>query len=115
MIEFDIIDELGNNAELLTKSDVWLEVLESKLSQNLTLLLNDLEQVQKTIKIKKRLQQNNQVAVKRPVHNNAISDEVIEILSLPKAIQLANQTSCLDQINIWEADGYDVGYNVQTV
>ena len=108
MIEFDIIDELGDNAELLTKSDRWLEILETKLAQSLTILLHDLEQVQIAIRIKRRLQQNNKVAVKRPVNRCGIADEVIEILPLPSAIKVANQTECGDQINIWAADGYDI-------
>jgi len=108
MVEFDIIDELGDNAELLTKSDRWLAILEAKLGQNLTILLHDLEQVQTAIRIKQRLQQNNRVAVKRYAHHGAISDEVIEILPLTKAVKVANQTSHSDQINVWVADGYDI-------
>jgi hypothetical protein len=107
MIEFDIIDELGDSAELLTKSDVWLTAVETKLSQSLTNLLHDLEQIQTAIRIKQRLQQNNRVAIRRQVRNGRMSDEVIEILPLPRAIQLANKTD-RDQINIWAADGYDV-------
>jgi len=108
MIEFEIIDELGDGAELLTKSDAYLTVLEARLGQKLTMLLHDLAQIQTAVKIKRRLQQDNRVAVKRPIHNGRISDEVIEILPLPKAVQLANQTSYRDQINVWAADGYDV-------
>ena len=107
MIEFDIIDELGDSADLLTKSDTWLTATEVTLGQKLTLLLRDLDQIQKTIRIKRRLQQNNQVAIKRPVRGGRIADEVIEILPLPKAIKLASQTD-RSQINIWAADGYDV-------
>jgi hypothetical protein len=107
MIEFDIIDELGDNAELLTKSDVWLTIFEAKLGQSLTLLLHELEKVQTTIRIKHRLQQSNQVAVKRLIRSGRIADEIIEILPLPKAVQLIKQTDP-DQINIWAADGYDV-------
>jgi hypothetical protein len=108
MIEFDIIDELGDNAELLTKSDRWLAVLEAKLGQSLTILLHDLEQVQTAIRIKQRLQQNNRVAVKRSINRGGISDEVIEILPLPRAVKVANKTNHSDQINVWAADGYDV-------
>ncbi|MFA5767731.1 MAG: hypothetical protein WC919_07485 [Candidatus Paceibacterota bacterium] len=108
MIEFDIIDELGDNAELLIKSDRWLAVLEAKLGQSLTILLHDLEQVQTAIRIKQRLQQNNRVAVKRPINRGGISDEVIEILPLPRAVRVASQTKHSDQINVWAADGYDV-------
>ena len=108
MVEFDIIDALGDNAELLTKSDTWLAILESKLGQNLTILLHDLEQVQTAIRIKQRLQQNNLVALKRVIRRGRISDEVIEILPLPKAVQAVNETAYRDQINIWAADGYDV-------
>lgn len=108
MIELDIIDELGDDAELLIKSDMWLEALESKLGQHLTIILHDLEQIQKTIRIKQRLQQQNLVAVKRSVHGGELSDEVIEILPLPKAVRLINHTDYCDQINIWAADGYDV-------
>jgi hypothetical protein len=107
MIEYDIIDELGDNAELLTKSDKWLAVLEAKLGQNLTILLHDLEQVQTAIRIKQRLQQNNRVAVKRSINRCGISDEVIEILPLTRAVKVA-KTNNSDQINIWAADGYDV-------
>ncbi|MCK9557557.1 MAG: hypothetical protein M0R50_05900 [Candidatus Cloacimonetes bacterium] len=108
MIEFDIIEELGDNAELLTKSDAWLAIMEEKLGQDLTILLHDLDQIQTAIRIKQRLQQNNRVAVKRPVRSGKISDEVIEILPLTKAVKVANQTSHSDQINIWAADGYDI-------
>jgi hypothetical protein len=108
MIEFDIIDELGDNAELLTKSDLWLSTIEIKLAQNLTILLHDLEQIQTAIKIKRRLQQNNKVAVKRQIRNNTIPDEIIEILSLPKAVRMVNQGNLSDQMGVWAADGYDI-------
>jgi hypothetical protein len=108
MIEFDIIDELGDNAELLTKSDLWLSTVEAKLAQNLTLLLQDLEQVQTAIKIKRRLQQNNRVAVKRQIRNSTIPDEIIEILPLSKAVKAANQGNLSDQVGVWAADGYDI-------
>jgi hypothetical protein len=108
MIEFDIIDELGDDAELLTKSDMWLSTLESKLSQDLTFLLHDLERVQKSIRIKHRLQQNNQVALKRTIREGELYDEVIEILPLSKAVQIIRQTDFRNQINVWAADGYDV-------
>jgi hypothetical protein len=108
MVEFDIISELGDNAELLTKSDLWLTTVESKLRQNLTILLHDLEQLQTAIRIKQRLQQNNRVAVKRQVNHGGIADEVIEILPLSKAIQAANKVSDNKQINVWHADGYDI-------
>lgn len=108
MIEFDIIDELGDDAELLTKSDVWLEALESKLNQHFTILLQDLEKIQNTIRIKQRLQQQNLVAVQRSIHSGELSDVVIEILPLSKAVRLIDHTDYRDQINIWAADGYDV-------
>jgi hypothetical protein len=108
MIELDIIDELGDDAELLTKSDIWLATLESSLSQRLTILLQDLERIQKTVRIKQRLQQQNLVAVKRSIHSGELSDEIIEILPLPKAVRLIGYTDYRSQINIWAADGYDV-------
>jgi len=108
MIEFDIIDELGDDAELLTRSDAWLAALESKLGQQTTIILHDLEKIQRSIRIKQRLQQQNLVAVKRTVHSGPLSDEIIEVLPLPKAVRLVGHTDCRDQINIWAADGYDV-------
>ena len=108
MIEFDVISELADNAELLIKSDTWLAAVEAKLSQNLTILLNELQQLRTAIQIKHRLQQSNLVAVKRPVRNGRISDEIIEILPLPKAIKLINRTDYCGQLGIWAADGYCV-------
>lgn len=108
MIEFDIIDKLGDNADFLIKSDEWLEAAKVKLNQDLTLLLHDIEQIQTTIKIKHQLQQNNYVAVKRKTDDlflDLFFDEVIEIHPLSRAIELATK----DQINVWAADGYDVG------
>jgi hypothetical protein len=105
MIEFDIIDELGDNAILLLKSDTWLTTVESKLCQDLTNLLHELEQIQTAIRIKHRLQQSNLVAMRRNTYN----DEVIEILPLPKAVKLASQTTNYSgQLGVWAADGYCV-------
>ena len=114
MTELDIFSELGDNAELLTKSDLWLTTVEARLSQNLTLLLHELDQIQTAIRIKRRLQQSNQVAVKRTVRHNRIFDEMIVILPLPQAVRLVGQTSDRGQLGIWAADGYDVGCGVRT-
>ena len=110
MNKLSINDELGNDIDLLTKSDRWLELQRAKVSQDLGIMLDDLRKIMAAIKIKRNLQQTNRVAVRLP---DDFGDSV-EILSLREAIKTLKlfdepqKSRYAPQIRLWEADGYDV-------
>ena len=113
MNRLNISDELDGNVDLLIKSDRWLEAQRSKLTQELSLLLDDLRKVMSAQKIKRSLQQTNRVAAVMP--SEAGIGETVEILSLREAITAIKQfdeprrSRYSRQVNLWASDGYDVG------
>ena len=110
MNSLTISDELGNDLDLLTKSDKWLENQRVKISQDIGVLLDDLRKVMAAIRIKHNLQQTNRVAVRLPVDYG----DAVEILTLREAIaalrlfEEPKRSRYVPQIRLWEADGYDV-------
>lgn len=104
---------LGEDVDLLTKPDAWLQRKEESLHQSIQLLLEDLRVVQRAAQIKRQLQQKNNVAVRhyewdrgRPV------DEVIRVMPLPDAIRVIQRSrpnaEQARQPYYWHLDGYDV-------
>lgn len=105
MNQLSIVNDLGDDATLLTKTDMWLETQRVQLSQQLSELLSELRVVSTAQRIKRRLQQTNHVAVK--YHTEL--DELIKIMPLPDAIKLiSDDASKQKQLNHWSLDGYDL-------
>jgi len=115
-----LISDLGDNADLLVKSDEWLESERRATAAELDRCANELRAIQLAQRIKRALQQKNNVAIQELVHDmdGDIQDIVIRILSLPKAIQKldSEQPDTLSvlhnlmQIKNLHADGYDVDF-----
>jgi hypothetical protein len=105
MNELEILADLGDNADLLTKSDDWLEIERLRLSQRLGLIVRELRAILNAASLKRRLQQRNQVVVRRPEAGG------FQVLPLSLAILAAREPANalnLDQLVVWAADGYDV-------
>ena len=106
--------ELGENLDLLAKPDQWLENHGIDLANKLSIMIEELESVQKAQKYKRQLQQQNEVAV---LHGAGQSRFSVEIMPLPDAIQLLKQhesdSKFLDQMRIWGHDGYDLSGSAQ--
>jgi len=112
MNQLDIISELGDDADLLIKSDAWLLAQKLKISQAMTLLACDLRKILIAAEIKRKLQQTNLVAAMHTKRlPNAMLDAIIEIMPLPDAIKivLGEPNEAQAQFGIWANDGYDIG------
>lgn len=105
-----ITSQLGENAQLLTKTDNWLETQRILLSEQFSQLCSELNTLQKVQQIKRQMHQTNSVAVRcTELLNNQPIDDVIYIMSLPDAIQAARkELDSKKQINRWAADGHDI-------
>ena len=109
MNQLNIIEQLGDDADLLTKSDEWLLGQKLKLSQDMSLLAMELKKILLALQIKTRLQQTNLVAVRRSEQIFNMLDEIIEIMPLPDAVRaLQDEPDHSGQLCIWAHDGYDV-------
>ena len=110
MNQMSITDSLGPDADLLLRSDAWLDAKRVELAQSLSLLLCDLRAIERAIHIKNELQQKNRVAVLSQTRNG---DNIIRTMPLPDAISII-KTECqnphltIGQIRTWLLDGYDV-------
>ena len=116
-----LISDLGENADLLTRSDTWLENERRATAAELDRCANELRAIQLAQRIKTALQQKNLVAVQELVRNmdGNIQDIVVRILDLPKAIRKLDGSvpqdtldamNSIAQIHGWRSDGYDVDF-----
>lgn len=111
-----MIHLLGDDADLLTMNDEWLEEERKSLASELDEIGQQLQAVIYAQIIKKRLQQTNKVALQTIEKNEKgeISDISLTVLPLPDAIKRLKNGDVLDTINSaaqiigWTADGYDV-------
>ncbi len=112
-----MIDTLGDDADLLARSDQWLEEERRTIAQEMDNLANQLRATMSAIKIKRKLQQRNLVAVQHLCHNNDgdIVDIIIRLMPLPDALQLiSNPRNELDvlnretQLRSWADEGFDL-------
>lgn len=104
MNHLDVISDLGIHADLLTKSDQWLDERRRSIAQQTSLLLEDLRNIIMAQKVKQRIQQNNSVAVSYMQRIDGIDDRTISIMPLNDAIELADDS----QLAMWRSDGYEV-------
>lgn len=114
-----IIRRLGEDIDLLTMSDDWLEEHRISLSSELDNIEKQLQAVKNAQEIKIKLQQTNLVALKKFIKNDKGETINIEIgiTSLNNAIQYIKKLpnkSDLDKARMhaqvlgWLADGYDI-------
>lgn len=106
MNQLNIINDLGNDANLLTKTDMWLETQRIDLAQRFSQLAQELKTILNAQRIKRQLQQSNHVAVQFP--ENGIPDVGIYILPLPDAVKELQKGNDGRQLNKLQLDGYDV-------
>lgn len=99
-----LINDLGQDADLLTRSDRWLEQQRIQVSTELNSLVDELRAILLAQKIKSRLQQTNLVAVGREAENE--SGEPITYVRITKP----SNVDPIDKrhLSIMRADGYSV-------
>lgn len=115
----NIMDEIGQDADLLTRSDEWLEQERLKRATELEQAAKELHAIQLAQKIKLKLQQKNMVAVQQILRDadGEILNIIVRIMHLPDALSMLASTDSydtVDEVNVaaqvhgWERDGYDV-------
>jgi len=113
-----LVQELGEDADLLVRHDDWLEAERKSKAAELDRAANELRAIMLAQKIKRALQQKNLVAVQQILKDTdgKVVDIIIKILNLPDALSLlsTSQYDTLDQVNFaaqlsgWDNDGYDI-------
>lgn len=112
-----LVEEIGDDADLLTRSDQWLAEEHKSIAASLDAMTRELRAIQTAQRIKTILQQQNLVAVHSldRSRDGEISDISVKIMKLPDAItMLQKQNDTMDQVNTaaniagWRSDGYDV-------
>lgn len=112
-----LISTLGEDADLLTRSEQWLEEERRATAHQMDKLAIELRAIQAAQAIKRKLQQQNLVAVQHLLRNSdgELVDIIIRIMNLPDAMASLNKnnTDELDGINReaqifgWDSEGYD--------
>lgn len=110
------MEEIGQDADLLTRSDEWLERERIRRSEELAQAAQELQAVLVAQKIKRQLQQKNLVAAQQILRDadGEVKSIIIRIMNLPDALSMLSTTDTLDEINVagqlmaWEKDGYDL-------
>lgn len=112
-----LMTELGEDADLLTRHDNWLEEERRSKAVELDKAANELRTIILAQRIKTALQQKNLVAVQQILRDTdgKVRDIIIRILNLPDAYVLLaapqdtlDETNAAAQIHGWDSDGYDV-------
>lgn len=112
-----LIYEIGDDADLLTRTDEWLEEERRATAAELDEKANELRAIHLAQRIKKLLQNKNLVAVQQILRttDGITKDIIIKIMRLPDALlSLRDQSDTLDEINAaaqfmtWGKDGYDL-------
>ena len=113
-----MLNDLGNDADLITRHDDWLEEERKSLAANLDNIANELRAVILAQKIKRALQQQNLVAIQELIKDETgeVVDLVLKIMPLPSALSRTNirRDNILDilldkaQQEGWRRDGYDL-------
>ena len=109
-----MIHEIGEDADLLTRSDEWLDSQRRYISVQMSKLADELGAILIAQKYKIKLQEKNLVAIIEMEEDDVI-DAVVKVMPLPDAIsQLDKSTSSVGKLNKeaqhknWEDDGYDI-------
>jgi len=113
----NMLKEIGDDADLLTKTDAWLEINRKALAQDIDLKLKELKNILLAQKIKSLLQSKNLVAVQQLLRDNKgnLKEIIVRLMKLPDAVKLMDNSKDLaDIINAehnlrsWNEDGYDI-------
>ena len=114
----NLLDDIGEDADLLTRSDEWLEQERRNVASALDERVQELEKLLIAQKIKRLLQQKNLVAVQQILRSadGEMKDIIVRLMKLPDAVHLMEQSQVdtLDSINAagqfvtWDNDGYDI-------
>ena len=114
----NLLDDIGEDADLLTRSDAWLEQERRNVASELDERAQELEKLLTAQRIKKLLQQKNLVAVQQILRsaNGEMKEIIIRLMKLPDAVHLMEQPQVdfLDGVNAsgqfmtWDKDGYDI-------
>ncbi len=110
------MEELGQDADLLTRSDQWLEQERIRRAEELERAANELRAIHVAQKIKRQFQQKNLVAVQQLLRSadGEVKNIIIRIMNLPDALSILQTSDTLDEINAaaqlygWDQDGYDL-------
>jgi hypothetical protein len=113
----NLISEIGEDADLLARSDEWLEQERKATAAELDRKAQELRALLLAQRIKRLLQQRNLVAVQQILRtaDGEVRDIIIKIMNLPDALAiLDHRHDTLDEANTaaqiltWNRDGYDV-------
>lgn len=99
-----LINDLGQDADLLTRSDRWLEQQRIQISTELNSLVDELRAILLAQKIKTRLQQTNLVAVGREAEDESGEPVTYVRITKPSNVNQADRR----HLAIMRADGYSV-------
>jgi hypothetical protein len=123
MINDHLLEAIREDADLLTKTDMWLEEEKNYFTEQLRKNIEELKPILLAIAIKQKLQQQNMVPRQKFIRNSTgqIENVVIDFCKLPEALKdmVYNSKDTLDQLiaagNIatWQIDGYDVNTCMQ--
>lgn len=123
MINDHLLEAIREDADLLTKTDMWLEEEKNYFTEQLRKTIEELKPILLAIAIKQKLQQQNMVPRQKFIRSNTgqIENVVIDFCKLPEALKdiVYNSKDTLDQLmaagNIatWQIDGYDVNTCMQ--
>lgn len=112
-----LLHDLGDDADLLTRSDQWLEVERRVTATKMNELAVALRAILLAQRVKRLLQQKNMVAVQHLLRDQTgeVRDIIVRIMNLPDAMQsITDHHDTLDSVNAaaqthgWRADGYDL-------
>lgn len=114
----NLLSDIGEDADLLLRSDDWLEQERKSVASELNDKAKELEKLLIAQRLKRALQQKNIVPVQQVLRNteNQPTDIVLKFMKLPDAIGLleGNVGDTLDELNTaaqmltWSRDGYDI-------
>ncbi len=112
-----LIRDLGDDADLLTHSDTWLDSQYLSAAQHMNRLAQELNAIRLAQRIKMQLSQRNVVAVQKLVRddNDCVVDLEVRLMDLPDAIRsLSDVKDGMDtanrqaQLHGWKLDGHDL-------
>ncbi len=112
-----LMEDIGDDLDLIIRSDEWLEEERKSITAEMDRIAHELRSIQIAQRLKRHLQQSNLVAVQSLVKddNGDVSDINISIMPMKEAMEcLRNQSDSAyevinkSQICCWRSDGYDV-------
>jgi len=111
------MNSIGEDADLLVRSDEWLEQQRKATAADLDGHARELEKLLLAQQIKRILRDKNAVAVQKILQNSdgEVEDITLQLMNLPDALcHIEDPLNDLDSVNAesqvvtWSNDGYDV-------